>query len=70
VKFKEVIGQEPLKAEFRKEINSGKIAHAKVFYGKSGYGTLPLALSFVQYLYCEKKTEIEKPLPPETECEE
>jgi DNA polymerase-3 subunit delta' len=59
VKFKEVIGQEPLKAEFRKEINSGKIAHAKVFYGKSGYGTLPLALSFVQYLYCEKKTEID-----------
>jgi DNA polymerase-3 subunit delta' len=57
VKFSEIIGQEKVKAEIIKEINSGKIAHAKLFHGKSGYGTLPLALAFVQYLFCEQKTD-------------
>jgi DNA polymerase-3 subunit delta' len=57
VKFSEIIGQEKVKTEIIKEINSGKIAHAKLFLGKSGYGTLPLALAFVQYLFCEQKTD-------------
>jgi DNA polymerase-3 subunit delta' len=57
VKFTDVIGHETLKVELRKEINTGKIAHAKLFYGKAGYGTLPLALSFTQYLFCKEKTE-------------
>jgi len=57
VKFIDVIGHESIKAEIRKEINSGKIAHAKLFYGKPGSGTLPLALCFAQYLFCEQKTE-------------
>jgi DNA polymerase-3 subunit delta' len=57
VKFTDVIGQESIKAELIKEINSGKIAHAKLFHGKPGSGTLPLALSFAQYLFCEQKME-------------
>ncbi len=59
MKFTDVIGHESLKTELRKEINSGKIAHAKLFFGKPGSGTLPLALSFAQYLFCEQKTEID-----------
>lgn len=57
MKFTEVIGHEPIKAEIRKEIRSGNIAHAKLFYGKPGYGSLPLALCFAQYLLCEQKSE-------------
>ena len=57
MKFIDVIGHESIKAEIRKEINSEKIAHAKLFYGKPGSGTLPLALCFAQYLFCEQKTE-------------
>ena len=56
MKFTDVIGHESLKAELRKEINSGKIAHAKLFHGKAGSGTLPLALCFAQYLFCEQKS--------------
>jgi DNA polymerase-3 subunit delta' len=57
VKITDLIGQEILKTEIRNEINSGKIAHAKLFVGKPGFGTLPLALYFAQYLFCEKKLE-------------
>lgn len=57
MKFKDVIGHESIKAEIRKEISSGNIAHAKMFFGKPGYGTFPLALCFAQYLLCEQKTE-------------
>lgn len=56
MKFTDVIGHESIKAEIRKEILSGNIAHAKMFYGKSGYGTLPLALCFAQFILCEQKT--------------
>lgn len=57
MKFQEVIGQEGLKAELRKEIISGKIAHAQLFSGKSGYGSLPLALAFSQFMFCQNRSE-------------
>jgi DNA polymerase-3 subunit delta' len=57
VKITELIGQDSLKAEIRNEVNSGKIAHAKLISGKPGFGTLPLAMYFVQYLFCENKQE-------------
>jgi DNA polymerase-3 subunit delta' len=57
VKFTDVIGHETIKAQIRKEILSGNIAHAKMFHGKPGYGTLPLALCFAQFIICEQKTD-------------
>lgn len=39
------------------EVRDGKISHAQLFLGKPGYGGLPLALAFVQYLFCENKSE-------------
>lgn len=57
MKFQEVIGQEAIKAELRKEVLTGKIAHAQLFSGKSGYGTLPLALAFAQFVFCQNRTE-------------
>lgn len=55
MQFATINGQEELKAHLIQEVNGGKISHAQLFLGKSGYGTLPLALAFVQYLFCENK---------------
>jgi DNA polymerase-3 subunit delta' len=54
--FKDVIGQAELKNHFIQEINGGKISHAQLFLGNAGFGGLPLALAFVQYLFCSNKT--------------
>jgi DNA polymerase III subunit delta' len=56
MQFKNIIGQEELKRHFIQEINQDKISHAQLFLGKAGYGGLPLALAFIQYLFCEQKT--------------
>lgn len=53
--FSSIPGQETLKTHLIKEIQLEKISHAKLFTGKAGYGTLPLALAYVQYLFCEQK---------------
>jgi DNA polymerase-3 subunit delta' len=34
------------------QIDMGRVSHAQLFTGLSGYGTLPLALAYVQYLFC------------------
>ncbi|MDX1650861.1 MAG: DNA polymerase III subunit delta' [Brumimicrobium sp.] len=54
--FKEVIGQEALKERLRKELEGERISHAQLFLGKTGYGSLPLALAFIQYLFCENRS--------------
>ena len=55
MQFKSVFGQKRLKEELIKEVNEERISHAQLFLGKPGYGGLPLALAFIQYLFCEKK---------------
>ena len=57
MQFKDVIGQEELKKHLIQEVKNDKISHAQLFLGKPGFGSLPLALSFVQYIFCEQKTE-------------
>ena len=53
--FSQVIGQSEQKNRFIKKINEKKIAQTQLFIGRPGYGVLPLALSFIQYLFCENK---------------
>lgn len=53
--FKSVVGQEILKKHLIDEVNNEKVSHAQLFLGQPGYGTLPLAIAFVQYLFCENK---------------
>lgn len=55
--FKDVIGQGELKHHLVQEIKRDKIAQTQLFFGKMGYGTLPLALAFIQYVFCENKFE-------------
>ncbi|MDR2361592.1 MAG: DNA polymerase III subunit delta [Prevotellaceae bacterium] len=54
--FKSVIGQDELKQQLRQAVQEGRIAHAQLFWGNSGYGALPLALSLAQYINCTNRT--------------
>lgn len=55
--FKQVIGQVELKEHLIREARADKIAQTQLFSGQMGYGTLPLALAFVQYIFCENRSE-------------
>lgn len=57
MQFKDVVGQGELKSHLIKEVLSEKVSHAQLFLGKPGFGSLPMALAFVQYLFCENKQE-------------
>ena len=52
MKFSQVIGQEGLKELLRRSIDQGRISHGQLFSGRPGYGTLPLAIAYAQYLNC------------------
>jgi len=49
-----LIGQEPLKKQLTELVLQNRLSHALLFIGKEGVGALPLAISFAQYLVCEK----------------
>ncbi len=55
--FKEVIGQEVLKERLRRSVREGRVAHGQLFSGVAGYGALPLALAYIQYLNCPNRTQ-------------
>jgi len=55
MKFEQVPGHEELKVRLIDQVQKNRVAHANLFLGKNGYGTLPLALAFTQYLFCENK---------------
>lgn len=52
MRFADIIGHDDLKARLKAQIDAGRISHAQLFSGEAGYGTLPLALAYVQYLFC------------------
>lgn len=55
MRFKDITGQEELKAHLVRSIDSGRISHAQLFTGAAGAGTLPLAIAYVQYLNCANR---------------
>ncbi len=55
MQFKDIIGQEELKAHLAQSIDRGRVSHAQLFTGRGGYGTLALALAYVQYLNCKHR---------------
>lgn len=46
-----------MKQQLIHEVQKDQAAHAYLFFGKSGYGALPVALAFAQYILCENKQE-------------
>lgn len=51
--FRNVIGQQEIKEKLQREKAEGRIAHALLFSGTPGSGTLALALAYARYLLCE-----------------
>jgi len=55
--FKDVTGQDAIKAKLVNSVQTGRIAHAQLFFGPDGSGTLPLALAYSQYIVCTNRGE-------------
>lgn len=52
MRFSNILGQEHIKNHLQQSANNGRIAHAQLFVGKEGSGTLPMAIAYAQYLIC------------------
>jgi DNA polymerase III subunit delta' len=50
--FSEVIGQDSIKRALINSANTGRIAHAQLFFGPEGCGSLPMAIAYAQYIAC------------------
>ncbi|WP_299521459.1 DNA polymerase III subunit delta' [Winogradskyella sp.] len=50
--FSEILGQKHIKNHLTRSVDSGRIAHAQLFVGPEGSGTLPMALAYAQYILC------------------
>ena len=57
MQFKDVIGQERVKAQLRAAVHEGRIPHAQLFVGAEGVGKLQLAIAYAQYIACPHRTE-------------
>lgn len=55
--FRDIIGQENLKAQLVSSVKEGRIPHALLLWGNEGCGKLALALAIAQYLQCENRQE-------------
>ncbi len=50
--FADILGQAHIKNHLTKSVDTGRIAHAQLFVGPEGSGTLPMALAYAQYILC------------------
>ncbi len=55
--FKEIIGQNEIKARLLRSVNEARISHAQLFLGPQGSGSLALAVAYAQYICCSNKKE-------------
>ncbi|MEX0315944.1 MAG: ATP-binding protein [Allomuricauda sp.] len=53
--FKDVLGLEHIKNHLVSTAESGRVAHAQLFVGREGTGTLPMAIAYAQYLLCNNE---------------
>lgn len=52
MKFSEIVGHRELVERLRQNIDTGRVSHAQLIVGECGWGTLQVALAYVQYLHC------------------
>lgn len=57
MRFEQVIGQEHIKEHLIDSVRMERVSHAQMFLGSLGYGGLPLALAYAQYINCEAPTD-------------
>ncbi|MFW6370996.1 MAG: ATP-binding protein [Bacteroidota bacterium] len=55
MRFSEVIGQDELKKKLIRTVNENRVSHAQLFFGPNGYGSLPIALAYAQYINCTNR---------------
>lgn len=55
--FSQVVGQEELKNQWINDYKNDRISHSQLILGEAGFGTLPLVLAYVQYIFCTNKQE-------------
>ena len=55
-------GQQRATAHLNRLLQSGRVPHALLFLGKTGWGTLALALEFAQKLQCENNQSTSQPV--------
>lgn len=55
MQFANIIGQRELINKLTEIIDAQRVSHAQLFLGSSGYGSLALAIAYVQYLNCSDK---------------
>lgn len=55
--FKDIIGQQGIKKRLVTQVRENRISHALLFLGREGYGGLPLAIAFSQYINCQQRTD-------------
>ncbi|MDG1760890.1 MAG: DNA polymerase III subunit delta' [Flavobacteriaceae bacterium] len=53
--FQDVIGHEGVKKDLLYSVAQQRVAHAQLFVGPEGSGTLPLAIAYAQYVLCENQ---------------
>jgi len=56
MQFNKVIGQQQVKDAMVQAVADGRISHAQLFLGPEGNGALPLAIAYIQYLFCKNRT--------------
>jgi DNA polymerase-3 subunit delta' len=57
MQFKDVIGQKDLKEKLISTVTEGRISHAQLFEGAAGYGGLPMALAYAQFISCKNRSD-------------
>jgi len=57
MKFLQIQGHKEIKKRLIKTVQDNRISHAQLFHGSEGSGHFPLAIAYVQYIYCENKTD-------------
>jgi len=55
VQFKDIVGQRETIGHPVRGVDSGRIGHAQLFTGDEGFGGLPLAVAYVQYIHCTNR---------------
>ena len=55
--FKDVIGQSQVKQRLIQSVKDNRIAHAQLFLGPEGSGTLALAIAYAQFINCANRGE-------------
>jgi len=52
MRFSDITGQDELKSLLARGVEQGRVGHAQLFSGPPGYGALPIAIAYAQYLNC------------------